>query len=389
MLEIKFQVHDIPAVLYGEDSDRVWLFVHGKHGYKEEAEAFAESACSGGAQVLAIDLPEHGERKAVCGFDPWHVVPELREVMAVLRQRWAYVSLRANSIGAWFSMLAFSDTPLEQALLVSPVLDMERLIQNMMRWAAVDETRLEREGEIATDFGERLSWDYLQYVKGHSIKKWAASTAILYAGQDNLTDRRTIDAFVSRFGCELTVMEHGEHWFHTPEQLAFLQVWERKQTEYKKEVRTAKIAKATSADIDSWMMLVRRMRKLFPGLETETALSEHRETVLRFMEENVAVCAKDGDRVVGALLFSRSENMLCYLAVDDRCQRRYIARELVGYILPLTNPEKDLTVTTYRAGDPNGAAARAFYQHLGFEAGALTEEFGSPVQVFVRRWQRG
>ena len=108
---------------------------------------------------------------------------------------------------------------------------------------------------------------------------------------------------------------------------------------------------------------------------------------MQFMEANGAFCAKDGDRVAGALLFSRSEKMLCYLAVDDRCQRRHIARELVSYILPLADPEKDITVTTYRAGAPSGAAARAFYQHLGFEAGALTEKLGSRVQVFVRRQQ--
>lgn len=226
----KFQIHEIPAVLYGENSDRIWLFVHGKCGYKEEAEAFAEIACPRGAQVLAIDLPEHGERKAAAGLDPWHVVPELREVMAYLRQRWTQISLRANSIGAWFSMLAFADTPPEQALFVSPVLDMEQLIRSMMLWASVDEARLEREGEIPTGFGETLSWRYLQYAKAHPIVKWDAPTAILYAGRDNLTDRGTVKAFVGRFGCSLTVMENGEHWFHTPEQLGVLKSWEGTNT---------------------------------------------------------------------------------------------------------------------------------------------------------------
>lgn len=227
---IKSQICDIPAILYGENSDRVWLFVHGKCGYKEEAEAFAETACAKGAQVLAIDLPEHGERKAEASFDPWHVVPELREVMADLRQRWEHVSLRANSIGAWFSMLAFMDAPPEQALFVSPVLDMRQLIQSMMLWASVEETRLEREGEISTDFGETLSWDYLQYAKAHPIVKWAAPTAILYAGKDNLTGRETVDAFVRRFDCKLTVMETGKHWFHTPEQINILKSWEETNT---------------------------------------------------------------------------------------------------------------------------------------------------------------
>ena len=61
---------------------------------------------------------------------------------------------------------------------------------------------------------------------------------------------------------------------------------------------------------------------------------------------------------------------------------------MIRYVLPLTNPEKDITVTTYREDDPNGTAARAFYQQLGFEPGALTEEFGSPVQILVLRRQR-
>ena len=168
----------ISAVLYGEPSDRVWLFVHGKCGCKEEGAAFGEIVCPKGAQVLAIDLPEHGARKEESGFVPWQVVPELRGVMAYLRGRWGRISLRSNSIGAWFSLLALADMPPEQALLVSPVLDMEQLIRNRMGLALVDETRLEREGEIATDFGETLSWRYLQSVRAHPITKWNAATEI-------------------------------------------------------------------------------------------------------------------------------------------------------------------------------------------------------------------
>lgn len=226
MKQRNLQINQIPSVLYGEDSERVWLFIHGKCGCKEEGAAFAEVACPKGWQVLAIDLPEHGERKGETGLDPWHVVPELRGVMENLRQRGECVRLRANSIGAWFSMLAFADMPPEKVLFVSPVLDMEKLIRSMMLWAGVDEERLEREGEIPTNFGETLSWRYLQYAKTHPILQWSAETAILYAGQDNLTTRNTVDAFVRRFDCGLAVMENGEHWFHTPEQLVVLRSWE-------------------------------------------------------------------------------------------------------------------------------------------------------------------
>ena len=52
-------------------------------------------------------------------------------------------------------------------------------------------------------------------------------------------------------------------------------------------------------------------------------------------------------------------------------------------MLPLMTPGKEITVTTYREGAAEGIAARAFYKSLGFRAGELTEEFGSPVQRFV------
>jgi len=89
---------------------------------------------------------------------------------------------------------------------------------------------------VHTNFGETLSWDYLQYAKAHPIVKWAVPTAIIYAGQDSLTDRGTVNAFAGHFGCSLTVMENGEHWFHTPEQLAVLKSWEAQQIKQEKTI---------------------------------------------------------------------------------------------------------------------------------------------------------
>lgn len=75
--------------------------------------------------------------------------------------------------------------------------------------------------------------------------------------------------------------------------------------------------------------------------------------------------------------------MLCFLAVDPAYRRRHIARQIVDFMLTQMEAGKDVTVTTYREGDPNGIAARAFYKCLGFSEGKLTEEFGCPVQEFV------
>ena len=143
------------------------------------------------------------------------------------------------------------------------------------------------------------------------------------------------------------------------------------------------IGLGSAAEINGWMGLVRRVRDNFPGLETEEALEAHRETVLAFMDGNAAIRAKSGGRVVGILLFARAEQMLCFLAVDPACRRRHIAEQMVTYMLTFLDPQKEVVVTTYREGAPEGAAARAFYKRMGFAEGRLTEEFGSPVQEFV------
>jgi len=223
----RFEINGIPAVLYGRPSEKVYLFVHGMSGCKEEAEAFAEIVCPE-YQVLAVDLPEHGERKTIRdAFNPWTVLPELRGVATYIKTRWSELSLRANSIGAYFSMHAFGGEKLRKALFVSPIIDMEKLICGMMTSARVSEAELKDRGEILTDFGQTLSWRYLSWVREHPIDNWCSPTAVLYAGQDNMTSRETADAFVTAHNAVLTVMENGEHWFHTPEQRAALAAFER------------------------------------------------------------------------------------------------------------------------------------------------------------------
>ena len=217
---------NIPLLLLGKPARNVYLYVHGKMGSKEEALAFAELACPMGYQVLAIDLPEHGERKGRPEkLLPWVVLPELQLVYQYAKFHWRTVSLRATSIGAWLSMLALSEKELKQALFVSPVVDMENLIGKMMQWANVTEAQLEQAGEIPTNFGETLSWRYLCWVREHPVH-WHTPTQVLYGDADNMTSYDVIEAFRQESGAHLTIMEGGEHWFHTPVQVAAVQMWE-------------------------------------------------------------------------------------------------------------------------------------------------------------------
>jgi surfactin synthase thioesterase subunit len=223
----KFSITNIPAIIYGEPSEQCFLFIHGKQGNKEEAAAFADIVCPKGWQVLGIDLPEHGERKQEKNaFNPWHVIPELKEILEYLQRYWNNIGLRANSIGAWFAMQSFHGSEFAKSLFVSPILDMEKLIQNLMMGTGVTEEMLKDKQLIETNFGETLSWKYYQFVKEHPITEWNCKTHILYGGKDNMTSKDIVYGFANRFHATLTVMEDGEHWFHTPEQLQVLNQWE-------------------------------------------------------------------------------------------------------------------------------------------------------------------
>lgn len=129
-------------------------------------------------------------------------------------------------------MSALAKKQVAQAILISPVVNMEKLIMDMMMWANVTEEELRIKKEISMEFGETLSWEYLCYVREHPIA-WNVPTCILYGEKDNLTSIETISEFAERIGASLTVMKDGEHWLHTEEQMEFLDDWIRNIKEIK------------------------------------------------------------------------------------------------------------------------------------------------------------
>lgn len=221
----------IPAVFYGAESDKVFVFVHGQFGNKFEAESFARIAVPRGWQVLAFDLPEHGERKnnvadSANNFDPWHAVPEIRQILSELRRKNKRLALRATSIGAWFALLAAREIPIDCCLLVSPLLDMERMITGMMTTANVSEKELHDAGEIPTANGAVLSYDYLLYARNNRVSAPCKNTYVLRGENDAVIPFDTVSDFCKKNDCHLTVMPNGEHWFHTNAQCKFMADWE-------------------------------------------------------------------------------------------------------------------------------------------------------------------
>jgi hypothetical protein len=226
MKTLCIKLEHIPAVVYGSPSDKCFVFVHGRYSKKEDAAGFAEKAVAAGYQVLAFDLPEHGERKGgpeACSVQ--NGVRDLGIILAYARAKWDRLSLAACSLGAYFSLVAYRDERFGKCLFISPILDMERLIRNMMLWSNVSEPELELKKEIPTEFGEKLDWDYFQYVKAHPVDVWRSPTSILYGSRDNLTERDVLDSFARRFGADCTVIEGGEHYLHKPEEIQAMDSW--------------------------------------------------------------------------------------------------------------------------------------------------------------------
>lgn len=169
------------------------LYIHGKGGCATESEHYKPLFPN--YEVIGLDYQT---------FNPRETGKEIYAAVKDLKKRYESIILIANSIGAYFSMNAGIDGMIQKAYFISPVVDMERLN------------------------GYELTGEWLRYVKSHPIK-WSVPTCILYGSKDELVPFDTLSAFAKTHHAPLTVMDGGEHWFHTEEQMQFLDDWIREE----------------------------------------------------------------------------------------------------------------------------------------------------------------
>lgn len=186
------------------------IYIHGKGGSATESEHYIPLFPN--CEVIGLDYQPFFDLKGTeCGvaITPWEAGKEIRIAVEELKSKYENVILIANSIGAFFCMNAGIDNMIQKAYLISPVVDMEKLN------------------------GYELTGEWLRYVKSHTVK-WSVPTCILYGSKDDLVSLDTISDFAKTHNVLLTVMEGGEHWFHTEEQMAFLDNWIK--NEMKREI---------------------------------------------------------------------------------------------------------------------------------------------------------
>ncbi len=186
------------------------VYIHGKGGTAAEAEHYRPLFPDG--DVLGFDYRSE---------TPWDAKREFSGYFDTVRERYDRISVIGNSIGAYFAMNALDGRKIDTAFFISPIIDMERLITDMLAWTGVTERDLRNRKFIETPFGETLSWEYLCYVRKTPIR-WNVPTHIFYGEKDEMTSFETVSSFAAETGATLDILKGGAHWFHTEEQMRFL-----------------------------------------------------------------------------------------------------------------------------------------------------------------------
>ena len=225
----RIKINNIPSIVWGENSDKVFIAIHGNMSNKEDEiiKILANDIVSKDYSLISFDLPEHGERKEnkeyLCKVQ--NCVKDLKIIMDYAKSNYNRINIFACSMGVYFSLLAYKNEKIDLCLFLSPVVDMKYIIDNMMSLCSVNEKELEERQEIKTDFGQTLYWDYYLYVKNNPIKTWDKKTFILYGDKDNMQSEKLIKEFSIKNDISLNILKNGGHFFHTKEELKYYSNW--------------------------------------------------------------------------------------------------------------------------------------------------------------------
>ncbi len=136
---------------------------------------------------------------------------------------------------------------------------------------------------------------------------------------------------------------------------------------------------AAEEDIPCWMDLVRLVIDGFPHLYEE----EYVPVLRRRIRDRQALILKEGAMAVGVLLFSPDSGSIDFMGTHPLYRKKGVPRAFLDKVMGELVRDKDLTITTYRAGDRADTGHRKELLALGFAEAELLVEFGYPTQRLV------
>lgn len=124
------------------------LYIHGKGGSAAEVGHYKRLFPS--CEMIGIEYKSSA---------PWDAGKEIYDSVREQALDHEHDFLIANSIGAYYAMIAEIERLVDHAYFISPIADMEKLITDMMDQSGVTEPELREKSVIHTDLGEDLSWE--------------------------------------------------------------------------------------------------------------------------------------------------------------------------------------------------------------------------------------
>ncbi len=136
---------------------------------------------------------------------------------------------------------------------------------------------------------------------------------------------------------------------------------------------------AAFSDVDDWMELVTLTIDGYPCLNK----AEYIKNLHRYIADKKALILRDEDMVIGAMGFSPDTGSIDFLAIHPQYRNLGITKLFLDKLVDELLYGKEISLTTYRAGDKADTGYREEYYRLGFAERELLVEYGYPTQRFV------
>ncbi|MCM0747099.1 GNAT family N-acetyltransferase [Clostridioides difficile] len=136
---------------------------------------------------------------------------------------------------------------------------------------------------------------------------------------------------------------------------------------------------AMPADVDDWMELVKLTVDGYPCLDK----TEYLENLHLYIADKKALILRDEGMAVGIMGFSADTGSIDFFAVHPQYRNLGIAKLFLDKLVDELLCGREITLTTYRAGDKADTGYREEYRRLGFAEQELLVEYGYPTQRFV------
>ncbi len=132
-------------------------------------------------------------------------------------------------------------------------------------------------------------------------------------------------------------------------------------------------------DIENWMALVSLTVDGYPCLNKD----EYIQNLHRYIDDKRTLILRDEDMVIGAMGFSPDTGSIDFLAIHPQYRHLGITKLFLDKLMDELLYGKEISLTTYRAGDKADTGYREEYYRLGFAERELLVEYGYPTQRFV------